>query len=270
MRSLSTAILACFILLVGVVRAAEENPGEQAIREAITILEARKAQTEKKEDQERIATAISNLEKLLPKMKEEGEAKADADLAKLITPALLKKKFAGKAVFNPKTGELTLIYAFTDKGELADFDLGGSKPSVAAGVLKLQGGQSITHVVDFKTLTVTGVITVSGEKFTKRISTTNGASMNTTTSMNGQFFSISVKKQEQAFEKIPGLSGSFQFSVEAKRVAAKWGTISLGKEATETQGGQIALHGATKGTQFQKLVISGKIDPTWAVKFFGE
>ena len=80
---------------------------------------------------------------------------------------------------------------------------------------------------------------------------------------------MSIMDKEAAFEK-GGLSATFQFIVEPKRVSVKWGTTSLGKESTEPQGGQIALHGATKGTQFQKLVISGKMDPTWATKFFGE
>jgi len=265
-------VLATGFLLVSLTCASSaDTPGDDAIREAITILEARKSQVEKKDDQDKIAKAISELEKLLPPAKKDaGEVKADPELAKLITPALLKKKFAGKAAFNPKTNELTLIYSFTDKAELADFALNESKPTVMGGTLKLQGGESITHVVDFETLTVTGVISVEAEKFSKRISTTKGASLNSTTNMNGQFFSMSIMEQEAAFEKAPNLSAKVEFTVTPKRVAVKWGTTGLGKETTEPQGGQVVLHGATKGTKFQKLVLTGKIEPTWAKKFFSE
>lgn len=265
-------VLATWFLFFGLAYAwSADTPSDEAIREAITILEARKAQVEKQEEKDKIAKAIGDLEKLLPQVKKDGgEAKVDTDPAKLITPALLKKKFAGKAAFNPKTSELTLIYSFADKAELTDFDLKGNKPSVAGGTLKLNGGENITHVVEFETLTITGVIGVGNENFAKRISTTKGASLNFTTNRNGQFFSMSIMDKEAAFEKAAVMSAPFQFSVEPKRVSVKWGTTSIGKEITDPQGGQVLLHGATKGTQFQKLILTGKIDSTWAIKFFSK
>jgi hypothetical protein len=148
------ALLAAGLLLTAV--QADDTPGEEAIKEAITILEARKAQAEKKEDKDKIARAITDLEKLLPAAKKAvGKEKPVPDLAKLITPAMLKKKFAGKAAFNPKTSELTLVYDFTAKDQLKDFDLGDAKPKVQKVSLELASGEGVTHIVDFQTVRVT-------------------------------------------------------------------------------------------------------------------
>ena len=45
----------------------------------------------------------------------------------VVKPATSKKKCAAKSSFNAKTGEMTLAYDFTNKNQLADFDVTDAK-----------------------------------------------------------------------------------------------------------------------------------------------
>jgi len=255
-------LMAFAVLTVGLGWAlAGDNPGEEAIREAITILEARKAQAEKKDDKDKIARAVADLEKLLPAAKKDGaEAKADPDLAKLVTPALLKKRLAGKAAFNPKTGELTLVYDFKDKDQLKDFDLGDAKPVVAKGAVALEAATDIQHVAVFKTLTVTWVV-ISGKFVDVR-----------TTSKVRVFGWVSLIVDGQGGQEDIGvpLQGAtpFKLTVSEKRVALEVGAKKGGMVRDVPQAGQLILGGGSAGNQFSKLTLTGKVDEAWAKEFF--
>src|SRR5262245_34505774 len=144
--------------LVGRTPAEDESPAKEAIKEAITLLEARKARLEDKAAQEELAKAIAALETSLAK-KVEGRGKAPPGPLNII-PEVVRKKLAGKATYNPRTGELILIYDFKDKRQLKDFDAGKSSPVLVRGALQMEGGESMTHAVKFKTLTASGVIVI--------------------------------------------------------------------------------------------------------------
>ena len=252
---------------------ADDTPGEEAIKEAITILEARKAQVEKKEDKDKIDRAIADLGKLLPgAAKKDGDkAKAEPDLAKLITPALLKKKFAGKAAFNPKTGELTLVYDFANKDQLKDFDLGDAKPKFQRGVVELASGESVTHVVEFKTLRATGVMSVKTLNQSGPVSTTGGIKLWFKRDGMERHLKLGDDNVAEFKGGVNDLKGAvaFDLTVAASRCSVKVGGTSLGKEAKLTAGG-LTLGGGTGGAAFGKLTLTGTVSEEWAREFFKE
>jgi hypothetical protein len=258
---------------------AAESPAEDAIREAITVLEARKAQVEKKEDKDKIAKAIADLEKLLP-AKKAGDPKDDGDLGKLLTPALLKKKFAGKAAFNPKTGELTFVYDFLTKEQLKDFDLKDAKPTLKAGALRVGPTEEIRHAVKFKTLKATAQIVVenvgagkghiylgTSEDVEFRVPPVNGV-------WTG--YSLAVKGEELAKSKainqdhVGGKPQQVTLTVEPKKVVLKVGGEELSGKVNLPSAGRLELHGGLAGLQVKSLVLTGVPDPEWAKEFFKE
>ncbi|QEL17867.1 hypothetical protein [Limnoglobus roseus] len=272
-------LLACVVAAVGLGGAwADDTPGEEAVREAITVLEARKAQVEKKEDKDKIAKAIADLEKLLPAAKNDGgKAKADADLVKLITPAALKKKFAGKAAFNAKTGELTLVYDFKEKEQLKDFDLGDAKPEVKQLTLRVGPADGIQHVAKFKTMKVTGSVAVENVPFDVRkpfMRTTEGTSV-AIDEWNGNRLKL-LQKETQIGEKHFGRV-SFEkrlvpvvLLITESKASAKFGDHEIAGKVEGVTAGHVELLGGQGGVMFKSLVISGVPDEGWAKTFFKE
>lgn len=263
-------LMAFAVLTVGLGWAlAGDNPGEEAIREAITVLEARKAQAEKKDDKDKIARAVADLEKLLPAAKKDGDkAAADADLAKLLTPALLKKRLAGKAVFNPKAGELTLVYDFKDKDQLKDFDLGDWKPKLNRGV-SLQAGESIKHVVTFETCHVTCILAVQQANGTfVRFGSVAVVTDNDGSSRHLKVGVESLTQQTGSGADFVGV-WTLDLNVEAKKTTVKLGQTVLGKPAA-AKPGSLEVGGGNGGATFGKITLTGKLDEAWAKKFFKE
>jgi hypothetical protein len=117
MRAFFLSTIAFVVTFAGSVTAQEETPADQAIQEAITILEARKALADVPGDQEKIARAIAALERHLPGK----DAVAPEPLK--IGIAQLKKKLQAKASFNAKNNELTLVYDLSRPEQLKDFEL---------------------------------------------------------------------------------------------------------------------------------------------------
>lgn len=275
-------LLACVVVAVGLGCAlADDTPGEEAIREAITVLEGRKAQVEKKEDKDKIARAIGDLEKLLPAAKKDGEqAKGDADLVKLITPAALKKKFAGKAAFNAKTGELLLVYDFKDKAQLKDFDLGDAKPVMKPGALRVGPADQIQHIASFKTLGVTGRIVIEnvgagkGQNYVKtseglRFWVHPGDAVWTG-------FTLAAKKEDLSSTKallkddVSGKAMEFSWTIEANKTVLKVGVHQLSGRADTPLAGHLELNGGVGGLVLSPLTLRGTVDPEWARGFFKE
>jgi len=262
---LLTPLALAFLLLGATQTRGDDSLGDEAIKEAITILEARKAQAEKKEDQKKIGDAIASLEKLLAKAgdpKKVDPAKVDDELG--LTPAVLSKKLAGRAVFNKKTDELTLVYDLKDKADLKDFDLGDAKPTIAKGVLPLKGGESIQHIVKFKTLTLTGQIS-SHFNGKDHIGTTSGV----TISGSGTLVIKGGGYAETGFWSDKGLF-PFKLEVLPTRVGFTSGTKQGGVPVKDFSCGQVTLSGGSSGNQFTKLIFTGKLDDEWAKEFFSK
>ena len=259
------ALLATGVLLIAV--RADDTPGEGAIKEAITVLEARKAQAEKKDDKDKIDRAIADLGTLLPAAKKDG-GEASPDLAKLLTPALLKKKLAGKAAFSPKTGELTLVYDFKDKDQLRDFDLGDWKPKLNRGV-GLQAGESIKHVVTFETCHVTCVLAVQQANGTfVKFGNVAVVTDNDGSSRHLKVGAESLTQQTGSGADFAGV-WTLDLNVEAKKTTVKLGQTVLGKPAV-AKPGNLEVGGGNGGATFGKITLTGKLDEAWAKAFFKE
>jgi hypothetical protein len=244
---------------------AEESDGERAIREAITVLEGRKAQAAGKADQEQIAAAIAALERLLTK-----KAGGKADEKGEISPALLRKKLAGKAAVLPATKELSIVYDFGNKDQLRDFEAPkGAAPKVARGTLLLEAGEEVTHVVKFKTLTLVCQLAAVQPKGV-HLSTTTGITLSVVQPGNYLAGNLNVARNDGVGQD--GTPAGRVWPVELKilptRVAAKLSQLSLGKATANAVAGQVKLHGGEGGNAFGKLVLTGEVDEDWARGFF--
>jgi hypothetical protein len=263
------------LVLPGLLRADDDSPGDEAIKEAITILEARKAQAENKADQEKIGKAIAALEKLLPKAgARKGDAEPPAEPLKL-APATLAKKFKGKAVYNGRTGELTLVYDFKTKDQLADFDLGGSMPTVKAGVLRLAPAETMKHGVNFKSLKVTGQFVVENMGETPDFTPYLKTSVQISFGWSGVHATLSDGKKTLGSkglrrEQVEAKPLSLVFTVTNKRASATVGTTELAGPIEGGAPGQVEFLGGRGGLQVRSLVISGTLEEEWAKEFFAK
>lgn len=197
----------------------------------------------------------------------EDEADSELDLGKLLTRAYLKKKFAGRASFNPKTAELTLAYDFANKKQLSDFELGDTKPVLAGGVLTLEAAATIRHIVEFKTLTVTGILRAGG--------TAVGEPHLATTSKvrvygNGGLIVDGQGGQNDIGGITAGSPTYFTLTITEKRLGFEAGTKKGGLARDVPKAGQLILGGGGSGNQFSKLTLTGTMDDDWANRFFAE
>jgi hypothetical protein len=243
-----------------------ETPAQEAIKEAITILEARQAQAAKKADQDNIADAIAALQKLLPTKAPAGSGKdAPAEDELKITPALLKKKFQGKASYDAKTGVLTMVYDFSSEEQLKDFELDDSTPVVSKGTLKLQGGEVMRHRVKFKTVAINTKCANRRGNNHPLIATTEGYAF----WIAGNRTALHFKGNDVVENRLPdGNLWTVELKVMEKRISLKAGAIALGKAIKTEMAGQVELKGGEKGNTFSKVVIEGKVDKEWAQQFF--
>jgi hypothetical protein len=152
--------------------AAEPVTADDAIQAAIDQLEQSVDKVNDPLAKARIHKAIRELEIIL-------NAGSETPVAPKITfevkPAVLKKKFQGKAAFDPKSGELSLIYDFTRKEQLKDFEVKkDAQYTLLNKSLILDGGEQITHIAKFKAFTVSGVLGVKTMKW-GGVSSTNGS-----------------------------------------------------------------------------------------------
>jgi LSD1 subclass zinc finger protein len=187
-----------------------------------------------------------------------------------ITPALLQKKFHGRAAYNPRTKELTLTYDFRDKSQLKDFDLGDAKPALKGGAVVLEPGESIKHLVHFKdTLTLTGVLHPKRHTGT-HLGTSEGIKV-TVRDFAGTRILID-EKEFAANGNCPNSKYAWpmELKVLPSRVAVKLADVSLGKEAKDTPVGQVQFFSGDAGNAFGRITMTGKLDPEWAKGFFAK
>jgi hypothetical protein len=262
-------LLASALMLSTSLGTAERSTAaHDAIVEAITILETRKAQTDDKHEQDRIAVAIAALQKLNGAV---GAAGKDVKHIEL-TATTLKKKLHTRAVYNQKTGELTLSYDFQNKRQLDDFDLGSAKPVLRNGGVLMPAGESMRHLVHFKTLRVNGQLAASnfaGE----HLRTTEGFGLNFPNFYGAWRLGLVVDGKTVAqSENQPFVNKftPFELAIEPERAAVKFLGVAVGKplSAPVPDAGQLELCGGFGGDLFAAVVISGKVDEEWAQTFF--
>lgn len=259
---LRLVVLVVALANVGLALHAADDPAHEAIKEAITILEARKSQSTKKAEQDKIAEAIAAMQKLLAVSK-------DVPAQVEITPAVLKEKFQGKGVYNVKTGVLILTYDFSSKEQLKDFDAKGNKPVVSKGAVNLEAGEAIQHNVMWKTLTLNAKCGNRGGNI-DYIKMTGGVRF----LIYGDHTALQVPRPSggptEALEVrlAPGTVWPVELKVFENRAALKVGNISIGHAAKQPAAGNVELHGGMKGNFFGSLIMEGTPDEGWVKRFF--
>lgn len=266
--ALSTCALALFSLPVG---AEEPTPSERAIADAIKLLEERRDKIEDGIEQAKVDKAIRELEVLIedPNGESMPEAKA-VPLDFEVTPAMLKKKFSGKAVFNPKSGELTLTYDFPGKAQLADFEVNDAKVMVAKKALMIDAGDNLKHIARFKSFTASATLAFKSMRGAG-ISSTSGAQLvvggpkanSVVLRVAGGPADMKVVPQQLRAGAVP-----VSLMVTSGKTAIRFGPDKMSlPNVRKDDIHQVVLNGGTEGCGIANLTIVGIPDAAWLKEF---
>jgi hypothetical protein len=241
--------------------------GDGALREAIQLLNQRKAAIADADQQKRLDEAVKALEEMLRRAPQ-----PTSDTGRLpLTLADVRKKLKGRAALNPKTGELTLTYDFANAAQLADFKGDKARPQVVDRMLALEAGDSVINAVKFKSFTLTATVAVKQMKG-QLVATGEGATISVGGNKADTFYLV-PKGGERSHAVVPRKERTglvpIGLRVEESRVQAFWGSTKLGRPTTEPQGGHIQLFGGEMGQAYGNLVITGHVDEDWGREFFG-
>ena len=251
-----------------------EEPGENAIQEAISLLKTRLSEASSKEEKEKISEGIEALESQLPSTT---SPLPSNDFLKSLDEKDFEEKLLAKVRYKSDTGELSLFYDFRSAKQLQDFEEAEDK-TVQGRALILGGGESIKHRVKFKTMTVTGLLQINNVgghhivttgKFGFGSSRLNGAYTH--------FFVFggreSARTQDVLANRWTNKPQKFFLKIEEDRVSCGFGNQQLGKAITDTtldHAGELIINGVNAPTAIGSLTISGKIDAEWAKKFLNK
>lgn len=260
-------LCASVCLLSGFTMAADQTPAEKAIAKALADLEAARTKLEDPLEQAKIDKAIGQLE--LIAAGEEPDAKP-APLAFAVPPALLKKKFGGKALFNSKSGELTLVYDFSNKLQLSDFDVANQKLLVANKALYLDAAEILQHKAKFRSFAVAALIHIKSMR-SVGITSTNGSHLGTG-GLNPDTLYLGVPDGAGASKMIPDKARSgtipVALSVTAGKTSVRWGDERLASPTVRKDDvHQIVLQAGAEGCAYSNLMIVGVPDPDWFKEF---
>jgi hypothetical protein len=249
------------------VSAAAEPSADDILREAINLLNSRKAALHSSAEQKRVDDAVDALLQRIG-----GGSPAVPPAAGLpLSTAMIRKKLRGKAVYNAKTGELSLGYDFLNRAQLQDFECEKAHPVTAHGMLALDAGDSIVHVVKFKTLSLAGIVSLRQMKG-EVVGTSGGVSIRLGDPARDTLY-LNTAGEEPVQLLVPEKerSGVFPFGlqIDQRRLIVYWGTSKLGKPVSTPQAGRLELHGGEKGFAFGNLNLRGQLDEPWAREFFG-
>lgn len=278
LRRLMPALLVCTLASVAI--AAEKSPAEVAIAKAIAGLEADREMAEDPLERAKIDKAVRELEVLLDDPDTDSKPNAGKSSATkfVVKPAALKKKFGGKSAFNSKTGELTLTYDFSQKGQLADFETKSVKAPIAQGTVLIDGSETLTHIAKFKSVSVSTNMSFKSMRGCG-ISSTGGTKFYT----GGQFpdtIYLAVDGTEGAATVVPAnrRSGTVPVALTISpgaaivRFAEDRLVVKIPKNAVpgHEEVHQLVLEGGAEGAGFSNIIIVGVPDPEWFKEFVGE
>lgn len=253
------------ILLVmpNMVSLAGEESADDALREAVALLEARREAITDRGERKRLDDGIAALKKTLR------ESKEGWSWAK-ITPVMLREKLKGKATFNSQSKELSIAYDFASEQQLKDFSTDKANPIVARRVLSLEAGDKITHCVPFQTLTMSAVLGLKKMKG-RVISTTEGTAVGLG-GANPDTVYFNPKDAAGVSLIVPAnvRSGSvpIAMTLSESKATFQFGNDKLGREVNKPGAGQLVLSGGEIGFNYASLLISGTVDEKWAAEFF--
>ena len=214
--------------------------------------------------QDDLASAVEKQLEEFNKGRPRSEASPDA-----LTPEQLQDKFAGKVKYDPKTGQLELTYRMAERKDLDDFEKPDVEPRIANGMTFISASQTIKHLVQFETVTVTGVIgvrTMKGMVVTTTGGTASGVGGD---SNNTMYLTPKGRKIVQLIPPSRFWRGNVRFGLRVleKSATMQWGTEQLGGEGDEGGAGQIILHGGSAGFGYSDLVVKGKVNKDWLQRF---
>ncbi len=270
MRRFLLASLFCFGLLSVVVAA--DTPGEEAVKDAIKTLKAKRAAVKDKADQALLDTAIKDLEERLAQVgKGEPEPKKDEAF---VMPKGWELRFntgKNRPTYDAKTGEMKLVYDFSDAKQLKDFEFDKDcKPAVQKGVLMVRGGEQVTHVVKFNTASVSFIVLCEGQG--DCFKTSNNTVLHFLEGAGFQFFhggkllAFKAAKQLVVGHSVPVEN----LTVTEKRCSVTVGKTEVGGAVDKGTFGQFTLMGKEAKAGFSALRVIGTIDPEWAKEFFAD
>jgi hypothetical protein len=262
-------VVAVLIAPVAVL-AEDPTPSQKAITEAIKLLETKRDAIDDAIEAAKVDKAIRDLEALI----EDPDAEPKpAPITFNVTPAALKKKFAGKPIFNPKTGELTLSYDFANKSQLEDFKIEGLNVQVAKKMLMIEAGDTLQHVAHFRSFTASGVMTFKSMRGGSGLGSSNGWLLSTGGVDVLQLkFGGSVVDRKPVRNELRSGSVPVSFTITPRKANIRFGTEQLTKPAAATTEviHQLVLNAGSEGCGFSNLVIVGAPDPAWLKEFLGE
>ncbi len=274
MKSLISRLL-CIMACLAVsetVLVADQTPSEKAITEAIKLLEGKRDTIDDAIEQAKVDKAIRELESLIEDPDNPKPEAMPAPIDFEVTPAMLKKKFAGKAVFNPKTNELTLTYDFGGKAQLSDFEVNDMKSLVNKKFLVVDAGDKLKHVARFKTFTASAVMSFKGMRGVG-IASTNGSHL-LTGGRGADTVILRVADGQGATKIVPGnvRSGNvpISLSVTPGKTSIQYAAEKLSQPtARKDDIHQVVLVGGVEGCGFGNLIIVGVPDAAWLKEFLG-
>jgi hypothetical protein len=278
LRSLMSALLVC--TFASIVIAADKTPAELAIGKAIAVLEAEREKAEDPLERAKIDKAVRELEVLMddPDADSKPNSAKSSAIKFVVKPAVLKKKFGGKSVFNAKTGELTLTYDFSQKGQLADFETKSVKAPIAQGTVLIDGSETLTHIAKFKSVSVStnmsfksmrgcGISSTGGTKFY-----TGGQFLDTIyLAVDGSELAAGVVAANRRTGTVP-LALTISPSAASVRFAEDRLVVKIAKNAVpgHEEVHQLVFEGGVEGAGFSNIIIAGIPDPEWFKQFVGE
>lgn len=257
-----------------------DTPGEEAVKDAIKTLKAKRAAVKDKADQALLDTAIKDLEERLTQVgkgEPEPEAKKDEPF---VMPKGWELKFntgRNRPIFDPKTGELRLVYDFSDPKQLKDFEYDKDfKPAVQKGVLSVKGGEKIQHVVRFLTASVSceamaeskgDLLSWDDKLFLWVGHRQAGFTNNFDLWYGGQ---VITAKGNTPGEMVTKLVAVKNFQITPKKAAVTMNGIEVSAAIKDGKAGQLIIQPKQASNHYKRLELVGTLDPEWAKDFFAD
>lgn len=182
--------------------------------------------------------------------------------------AALKKRFAGKASYNQKSGELTVKYDFSSKKQLGDFKLTKQKHQVQDKVLYLDAAEELVHGAKFQSFSVSAMTLVKGMRHVGLGSTKDVKFDSGGLNLDTIYLAVPDSEDKVIFKIVPEnvRTGEIpiSLSVETTKTTGRWGDQVLAAPTVrKTDVHQVKLIAGEEGSYFSDLVIVGIPDADW-------
>ncbi|TWU45391.1 hypothetical protein Q31b_05630 [Novipirellula aureliae] len=245
------------------------SDGTEQLEEAAIFLEGRLPFANSPQAKSRIQSGIDSLRELVASVAD-GDDGQMSDVDFKPTTRVFQRYLEGTVAFDEETWELSIVYNFKNSKQLKDFR--GDGASVRPGLLIIEAGKKLEHVVEFKEVAVAGTVKLTHDAG-ELISTSGGLRMETTFGYQQRFVLFLKGASDIAQTQVlsNGRSGTaqplpFLFKVDGQTVAATLGKRTIGGKIGEPDKPEGAVMiGPYQGPlAISGLRIVGKVDPAWA------